>query len=161
MNLSWDIFAIIFFGAMAGVAAVLGRSKALGILMGSFVGYVVATELGSIALGIVKQYSHSDNFSLFLIKVVLFFATIIILNAKTELSGKGDDSSVVISVIFGILAAAFMSTAILSFMEPGEKATLLQSSALITKIDQLKLIWIVAPVAFLFVADFIKGKVSK
>jgi hypothetical protein len=152
---------IIFFTAIAGVSAVLGRGKALGILLGSFMGYVVATELGSLVLDFAKGYSHTENFSLFLVKVILFFATIVILNAKTELSSKGGNSSLAISMIFGLLAAAFMITAILSFMEPSEKANILADSFLIILINSFKLVWIVASILFLFVADFIKSKVSR
>ncbi len=161
MSLSWDLFTVVFFAAMGVVGALLGRGKALGILMGSFMGYVVATELGSLAFEEAKRFSHTENFSLFLVKIALFFATVIILNAKTELSGKSNDSSLVISIIFGLLAAGFMATAVLSFLDPTQKADLLAKSTLIAKVDQLKLVWIVAPIIFLFVADFVKGKVSK
>ena len=147
---------------MAGVGAVLGRGKALNILLGSFMGYVVSTELGILVFDYAKRFSHTENFSLFLVKVALFFAIIIVLNAKTELGGKGgDDSSMAINLIYGFLAAGFMATAILSFLEPGEKASLLASSDILALIDKLKLIWIVAPIGFLFVADFLKSKVSK
>ena len=147
---------------MAGVGAVLGRGKALNILLGSFMGYVVSTELGILVFDYAKRFSHTENFSLFLVKVALFFAIIIVLNAKTELGGKGgDDSSMAINLIYGFLAAGFMATAILSFLEPGEKASLLASSDILALIDKLKLIWIVAPIGFLFVADFLKGKVSR
>ena len=147
---------------MAGVGAVLGRGKALNILLGSFMGYVVSTELGILVFDYAKRFSHTENFSLFLVKVALFFAIIIVLNAKTELGGKGgDDSSMIINLIYGFLAAGFMATAILSFLEPGEKASLLASSDILALIDKLKLIWIVAPIGFLFVADFLKGKVSR
>jgi len=162
MTLSWDLFIIVGFAIMAGVGALLGRGKALNILLGSFMGYVVATELGALVLDQAKRFSHTESFSLFLVKVALFFAIIVILNAKTELGGKGgDDSSMAINLIYGFLAAGFMTTAILSFLEPAEKANLLASSGLLTKIDQLKLIWIVAPIGFLFVADFLKGKLVK
>ncbi len=161
MTLSWDLFTIVIFAVMAGVGAILGRGKALNILLGSFMGYVVATELGALAFNEAQRFAHTQNFSMFLVKIVLFFATIIILNAKTELGGKGrDDSSMVINLIYGFLAAGFMATAILSFLDPTEKASLLAGSGLLTKIDQLKLIWIVAPIGFLFVADFVKGKIS-
>ena len=161
MALSWDLFVIVCFAVMAGVGAVLGRGKALNILLGSFMGYVVATELGALVFDQAKHFAHTENFSLFLVKIVLFFAAIIILNAKTELGGKGgDDSSMIINLIYGLLAAGFMATAILSFLDPAEKASLLASSNLLTKIDQLKLVWIVAPIGFLFIADLVKGKIS-
>ena len=162
MTLSWDLVIIVAFCLMAGVGAVLGRGKALNILLGSFMGYVVSTELGILVFDYAKRFSHTENFSLFLVKVALFFAIIIVLNAKTELGGKGgDDSSMAINLIYGFLAAGFMATAILSFLEPGEKASLLASSDILALIDKLKLIWIVAPIGFLFVADFLKGKVSR
>ena len=162
MTLSWDLVIIVAFCLMAGVGAVLGRGKALNILLGSFMGYVVSTELGILVFDYAKRFSHTENFSLFLVKVALFFAIIIVLNAKTELGGKGgDDSSMAINLIYGFLAAGFMATAILSFLEPGEKASLLASSDILALIDKLKLIWIVAPIGFLFVADFLKSKVSK
>lgn len=161
MTLSWDLLIIVFFAAMAGVGAILGRGKALNILLGSFMGYVVATEIGDLVYGYAKGFSHTENFSLFLVKLALFFAIIIVLNAKTELSGKSDDSSLVISSIYGFLAAGFMTTAILSFMETSEKANILANSNLIAQIDNFKLVWIVGPIIFLFVADFVKGKVSK
>ncbi len=162
MTLSWDLFVIVGFAIMAGFGALLGRGKSLNILLGSFMGYVVATELGALVFGYAKSFSHTENFSLFLVKVALFFAIIIVLNAKTELGGKGgDDSSMIVNFIYGFLAAGFIATAVLSFLEPSEKANLLASSNILAKIDQIKLIWIVAPIGFLFVADFLKGKISK
>lgn len=162
MTLSWDLVIVAAFLIMAGVGAILGRGKALNILLGSFMGYVVSTELGLLVFDYAKTFSHTQNFSLFLVKVALFFAIIIILNAKTELGGKGgDDSSMIINIVYGFLAAGFIATAVLSFLEPSEKASLLANSSLLTKIDQLKLVWIVAPIGFLFIADFLKGKVSR
>jgi|GEM_PF-1485920 len=162
MTLSWDLAVVAAFVCLAGVGAILGRGKALNILLGSFMGYVVATELGALVFDQAKSFSHTENFSLFLVKVALFFAIIIILNAKTELGGKGgDDSSMAINLIYGFLAAGFMATAILSFLEPSEKANLLANSNILVKVDQLKLVWIVAPIGFLFVADFLKGKLVK
>jgi len=162
MTLSWDLFTVVAFAVMAGMGAVLGRGKALNILLGSFMGYVVSTELGTLVFGYAKGFSHTENFSLFIVKIALFFAIIIVLNAKTELGGKGgDDSSLMVNLIYGFLAAGFMATAILSFLEPSEKANLLANSNILAQIDNFKLIWIVAPIGFLFVADFLKSKVSK
>lgn len=161
MTLSWDIFTIAFFIALGSAGAILGKGKSLGLLMGSFMGYVVATELGTIVFDFAKGYAHSESFSLFMVKAALFFLTIIILNAKTELSGKSDETSPIISIVFGLLAAGFIGTALLSFMDPSEKASFLQNSQLIVKVDQLKLVWIVAPIGVLFFADFVKGRLSR
>lgn len=160
MTLSWDLFIIAFFGLLAGMGTILGRGKVLSILVGSYIGYVVATEVGALAFETANRFAHTDNVSLLLVKAALFFGTIFVLNAKTELGGKGgDDSSMIINVIYGILTAGFITTAILSFLDITEKANLLTNSNLLTRIDSLTLFWIVAPVVFMIFADFLKSKI--
>jgi len=159
MTLSWDLFIIAFFVFLTGMGAMLGRGRVLSILVGSYIGYVVATEVGALAFETANRFAHTGNISLLLVKAALLFGTIVVLNAKTELGGKGgDDSSIVVNVIYGILTAGFITTAVLSFLETSEKASLLANSNLLTRIDSMTLFWVVAPVVFLIFADFLKSK---
>lgn len=162
MTPSWDLFIIIFFVIIAALGIMLGRSKVLNVLVGSFVGYVVATELGLLAHNLISTYSKTATVSLFIVKTVLFLATILVLNSKTELVGKGgDDGSSVVTSIYGVLAGGFIATALLSFLEATEKTKILNNSGLLAQIDNLKIFWIVGPVVFMIFADMLRNKLAK
>jgi len=162
MTPSWDLFVIIFFVVIAALGVMLGRSKVLNVLVGSFVGYVVATELGTLAHNLITTYSKTANISLFIVKAVLFFATILVLNSKTELVGKGgDDGLSIVTSIYGVLAGGFIATALLSFLEAAEKTKILNNSSLLVQIDNLKIFWIIGPVVFMIFADMLRSRLTK
>jgi len=77
MTPSWDLFIILFFVIMTVYGLLLGRGRVFNILINTYVGYVIATELGSLVLDYAvkaSSISHSVSISIFGVKVLLFAA---------------------------------------------------------------------------------------
>ncbi|MFA5584480.1 MAG: hypothetical protein WDA09_09715 [Bacteriovoracaceae bacterium] len=162
MSPSWDLLIIIGFVFVTAVGVMLGRSKVLSVLFGSYAGYVIASETGQLVFDIIEKTAHSVDISLFLVKIALFLLTIVILVAKTELSGRSEDTgSTLVTIVYGILASGFITTVTLSFLDEAERNKMLEASSLIAKVNDLKVLWIVAPIIFLIFAGFFRGRFSK
>lgn len=162
MSPSWDLIIIIGFVFVAVMGVMLGRSKVLNVLIGSYAGFAIANEVGQVVFEGIGRFAHSTDVSLFMVKVALFFLTIVVLVAKTELAGKGEDTgSSIITIVYGILASGFIATAVLSFLEEADRNGLLEASSLVSRVNDLRLVWVVAPIVFLIFAGFFRGRFSK
>jgi len=158
MTPSWDLFIILFFVIMTVYGLLLGRGRVFNILINTYVGYVVATELGSLVLEYVvkvSSVSHSVSVSMFGVKVLLFAATIFILTMRSELSGANDDSSVsgVYTAGYGFLAAGLMLTSVFSFMPPIDRLNFFHNSNLAAQIYGYRALWLIGPIAIILLTS--------
>jgi len=136
----------------------LGRSRVFTILLNSYVGYVIAFELGDYAfdyLSRAAQISHSVNITLFGAKIFVFALVVFVLTLNAELIGLRDDAAVskVWTVLYGLLAAGLILSSVFAFMGSVEQANLFSSSTLATRITDLRLVWLTAPIAAVIVAN--------
>lgn len=158
MTLSWDLFIILSFVVMGVYGFLLGRGRVFNILINSYVGYVVAFELGDFAysyLSRAAQLSHSVNITLFGAKVFVFALVVFVLTLNAELMGVRDDAYVskVWTVLYGLLAAGLVLSSIFAFMGGAEQILLFSSSTLATKVTNLRLFWLTAPILAVIVAN--------
>jgi hypothetical protein len=136
----------------------LGRGRVFTILLNSYVGFVIAIELGDFAytyLAQASQLSHSVNITLFGSKIFVFALVIFILTLNAELLGIRDDAptSKVWTVLYGLLAAGLILSSVFAFMGSAEASTLYSSSTLATRVTDLRLFWLTAPIAAVVVAN--------
>lgn len=158
MTLSWDLFIILFFVIMAVYGFLLGRGRVFNILINSYVGYVVAYELGGFAfdyLSKVTQLSHSVTVTLFGAKVFVFALVVFVLTLNGELLGVRDDAPVskFWTVLYGVLAAGLILSSIFGFMGNAEQVNLFSNSQLATRVSDLRLAWLTAPIVAVIVAN--------
>ena len=158
MTLSWDLFIALFFVIMAVYGFLLGRSRVFNILINSYVGYVIAFELGDFAFDYLTraaQISHSVNVTLFGAKVFVFALVVFVLTLNSELLGIRDDSSAnkVWTVLYGILAAGLILSSVFGFMGNAEQVNLFSGSQLATQVYNYRLVWLVAPILTVIVAN--------
>ena len=158
MTLSWDLFIILSFVVMGVYGFLLGRGRVFTILINSYVGYVIAYELGDFAytyLAKASQLSHSVNITLFGAKVFVFALVIFVLTLNAELLGIRDDAptSKVWTILYGLLAAGLILSSVFAFMGSTEQLALFSSSTLATRITDLRLVWLVAPIGAVIVAN--------
>jgi hypothetical protein len=158
MTPSWDLFIILFFVIMGVYGFLLGRGRVFNILINTYVGLVIATQLGSYAfdyLSKITEISHSFNVTLFGAKVFAFVAVLFVLTLNKELSGTNDDSfsSPIYTATYGVLAAGLILTSVFSFMGDAERASLFASSNLASTVYQYQILWLVAPIVVVIVSN--------
>jgi hypothetical protein len=158
MTLSWDLFIVLSFVVMAIYGYLLGRGRVFTILLNSYVGYVIAYGLGDFAydyLSRAAQLSHSVNITLFGAKVFVFAFVVFILTLNAELVGMRNDASVskVWTVTYGLLAAGLILSNVFGFMGMAEQSNLFSSSQLATRVNDLRLLWLTAPILVVIVAQ--------
>jgi hypothetical protein len=158
MTLSWDLFIILSFVVMGVYGFLLGRGRVFNILISSYVGFVIAYEVGDFAfdyLSRASQISHSVNISLFGAKVFVFALVIFILTLNAELLGIRDATSVskVWAVLYGLLAAGLILSSVFTLMGGVEQASLFLNSNLANRVYDLRLFWLTAPIMGVVVAN--------
>ena len=158
MTLSWDLFIALFFVVMAVYGFLLGRGRVFNILLNSYVGYVIAFELGGFAfnyLSRVSQLSHSVTVTLFGAKVFVFALVVFVLTLNSELIGIRDDGapSKFWTVLYGILAAGLILSSVFAFMGNVEQMSLFANSRLATQVYNLRLVWLVTPILAVIAAN--------
>jgi len=164
MTLTWDLFIILAFVVMAVYGFLLGRNRVFNILINSYVGFVVAAELGDYAfdyLSRASQISHSVNITLFGAKVFVFALVIFVLTLNSELMGNREASdSKVWTILYGILAAGLILSSVFGFMGNAEQFSLYSSSTLAIRVTDLRLLWLTAPIVAVIVAN-VMGRFGK
>jgi len=160
MTPSWDLFIILFFVIMTVYGLLLGRGRVFNILINTYVGYVIGTELGNFAYEYLikaSSVSHSISISLFGAKLLVFAATIFILTMRTELTGANDDSqgSSIYTAGYGFLAAGLMLSSIMSFMSEADRLNLFNSSHLAAQVYDYRYFWLIGPIAIIVIASVI------
>lgn len=151
MSPTWDTFIILFFVVMTVYGMLLGRGRVFNILINTYVGYVVAGELGALSYSYlvkVNELAHSIQISVFGAKILTFALVIFILTLNAELSGAQDDtlSSPPYTAAYGFLCAGLILTAVMSFMAETDRFNLFSVSNLATKVYDYRVIWLVAPI---------------
>jgi len=165
MTLTWDLFIILFFVIMAVYGFLLGKSRVFNILIHSFVGYVVAYELGSFAFDYLSRaasLSHSVTVTLFGAKVFVFALVVFVLTLNSELAGARDNgaSSKFWTVLYGLLAAGLILSSIFAFMGNAEQVNLFANSNLASRVADLRLAWLTAPILAV-IAENVMGRFGR
>ena len=143
----------------------LGRGRVFNILINSYVGYVVAYELGGFAfqyLSRITELSHSVNVTMFGAKVFVFAFVLFILTLNSELAGMRDDglTSGAFTIAYGVLAAGLILSSIFLFMGDAERANLFASSTLASRVYDFRIVWLIGPIATVLLGNII-GKFGK
>jgi hypothetical protein len=160
MTLTWDLFVALSFVIMAIYGFLLGRSRVFSILIHTYVGYVVAFELGDIAyqyLSKVTQLSHSISVTMFGAKVFVFAFIVFILTLNSELMGVRDDTSAskIWTVLYGVLAAGLILSSVFAFMGNAEMTNLFATSTLAAKVYEFRIVWLIGPIVTVLSANIV------
>jgi hypothetical protein len=166
MSPSWDTFIILFFVIMTVYGLLLGRGRVFSILINTFVGYVIAGELGDFAynyLSRANSLSHSYQVSLFGAKVLLFATVIFVLTLNKELTGSNDDAvtSSFFTSAYGFLSAGLILSAVFSFMGESDRMNLFSASGLAAKVYYWHVGWLIAPVLLVAGTMFLRKVVNR
>ncbi|MDD5693168.1 MAG: hypothetical protein WC437_02135 [Patescibacteria group bacterium] len=158
MTPSWDLFIILFFVIMTVYGLLLGRGRVFNILINTYVGYVVATELGNFVYDYAlkaSSISHSISISLFGVKLLVFALTIFILTMRSELAGANDDASTssLYTAGYGFLAAGLMLSSVISFLPEADRINLFNNSQIAAQVFDYRYFWLIGPIAIIAIGS--------
>lgn len=165
MSPTWDTFIILFFVVMTVYGLLLGRGRVFNILINTFVGFVIASELGAFAynyLSRANELAHSFQVSLFGAKVLIFAGVIFLLTLKSELSGSQEDgiTNSIYTAGYGFMSAGLMLSTVFGFMTESDRINLFSASNLASQVFTYRLVWLVGPILIVLANMFLK-KLSK
>lgn len=185
LQLSWDLFILVFFAVIAAYSFIVGRSRTMKIILATYMAILAADGLGNL----VQQYilaqprimnalppEKSMN-ALLLFKILLFVTVIVLIAVKGEFSVSMYEHGskfmkFLLTALFGLLSAGLIISTVLiyvsgiSFVQGGVDVA---NEALVTIYDRSHLvkvminnydIWFSLP-ALAFIGTSLLGGVSQ
>lgn len=132
VNLSWDLFIIVFFGLIVAYSLIIGRNNNIKVILATYVAALFADAIGNL---FGKTLALSDNFmklmKLFyidspedatvLVKIVMLIVVIVLLSIRGSYSVDVNKSGppgvkVGINMLFGFLNACLIVSITLIFV---------------------------------------------
>lgn len=138
INLSWDLFVIVFFTVIIAYSFIIGRNQTLKIIIGSYIAILASDGIGSLIeryligeKALVNTGLTNTESSLIILKIVIFVFTIVLITTRGRFNinmGNYDSGmmSLGLTLIYGILSAGLITSTILiyasgsSLVEGGE-----------------------------------------
>ena len=128
INLSWDLFVIVFFAVIIAYSFIIGRNQTLKIIIASYIAILTADgignlikhyfiERGSIAEGVSIP---ADDSNLVVLKIFIFVLTIVLVSTRGRFTmnmSRPNSSvmNVILSLTYGILSAGLITSTILIY----------------------------------------------
>ncbi len=132
LNLSWDLFILVFFGVVTAYSFIIGRDQTLKVIIGTYVAILCADGLGNL---FAKYFVSSQPFLRFLkffsigseSQAIIFFKIIVLIIIVVLIAVRGlfqvnaqDNKPVslklVVLLILSLLSAGLMMSAVLVFI---------------------------------------------
>lgn len=139
LNLSWDLFILVFFGVVTAYSFIIGRNHTLKVISATYIGIICADALGNL---FAKYLASSESFlkvlRLFSIgsseqataffKVFVLITIIVLIAVRGNYDFKTEDTRPVtmrmsVNFILGILSAGLMIGAMLIFVSGSSMIT--------------------------------------
>ena len=93
---TWDLVLLVFLAASLVYGFLMGREKVIITLLGAYVGLVIANQWGAAAFSMISQENTvinngwmDGNLSIFVVKIVLFAAVMLLIAVKGNLMLNG------------------------------------------------------------------------
>ncbi len=128
INLSWDLFVIVFFTVIIAYSFIIGRNQTLKIIIASYIAILTSDGIGNLIerylIGddpIVNVVDLSNSVSaLVVLKIFIFVFTIVIIATRGRFTinmGKPGSSmmTVILNLTYGILSAGLITSTILIY----------------------------------------------
>ncbi len=132
LNLSWDLFILVFFGVVTAYSFIIGRNQTLKVITATYVAILCADGIGNL---FAKHLATSDAFLKFMklfsignaLQATAFFKVFILILVVVLIAVRGlfnyevgDDRPItlriVVLLILGVLSAGLMMSAMLIFV---------------------------------------------
>lgn len=132
LNLSWDLFIIVFFGLVVAYSLIIGRNNNFKVILATYVGALFADAVGNLFsktlansgsfMQMMKLFSiDSTEDATVLIKVIMLLAIIVVLSVKGSYevdvnTGGPAGMRLGLSFLFGFLNACLIVSIALIFV---------------------------------------------
>lgn len=128
INLSWDLFVIVFFAVIIAYSFIIGRNQTLKIIISSYIAILTADGVGNL----IKHYfigenaaattinMASDESGLVVIKIFIFILTIVLVATRGRFTMNmarpaSSMMNVILTLTYGILSAGLITSTILIY----------------------------------------------
>jgi len=127
INLSCDLFVIVFFAVIIAYSFIIGRNQTLKIIIASYIAILTADGVGNL----IKHYFIkndptttvdlvSQEGSLVVIKIFIFVLTIVLVATRGRFTmnmsrSKSSVMNVILNLTYGILSAGLITSTILIY----------------------------------------------
>ena len=161
---SWNLAIIVIFVMGIAFGYILQRDKIVTMLLSVYVGLIMTQALSGTLQGFfegsktLNQFWVNLNASPFAIRSAIFIGTIVLLSAKSGISGgktKGILSPIEI-IIYSVLTTGLILSSLFNFMPVESRAAFVESSKFASIVINNYILWIVVPVLSLIVAGFFR-----
>ncbi|MBN2585626.1 hypothetical protein JXA59_03205 [Patescibacteria group bacterium] len=164
---TWDLVLLVFLGASLVYGFLMGREKVIITLLGAYVGLVIANQWGASAFAMLSQENDvinsgwmSGNLSIFIVKVILFAAVLLLIATKGGLMlqgsiGGGGLMGFVVQAGYSVLNAALIAASILNFLPDETKQQVIDGSFIAAPLVNFYSWLLILPLLFMIVASFI------
>ncbi len=141
INLSWDLFVIVFFAVIIAYSFIIGRDQSLKIIIASYIAILAADGVGNLIeyylIGpnavVGKIQVTNTEATMILIKIFIFVATIVLITTRGRFTINMDHptssvTGVILNLAYGILSAGLITSTILIYTSG---ASLVQDGSLV------------------------------
>lgn len=141
INLSWDLFVIVFFAVIIAYSFIIGRNQTLKIIIASYIAILTADGVGNLIRHyfIEKEAAvdgvsiPADDGNLVVLKIFIFVLTIVLVSTRGRFTmnmSRPNSSvmNVILSLTYGILSAGLITSTILIYTSG---ASLVQETSMI------------------------------
>jgi hypothetical protein len=132
LNLSWDLFILVFFGVVTAYSFIIGRNQTLKVITATYIAILCADGLGNLFakylassetfLKMLKLFSigNSDQATAFF-KVLILIVLVVIIAVRGLFTFDANDNRratfrLLIVFVLGLLSAGLMMSAMLIFV---------------------------------------------
>ena len=128
INLSWDLFVIVFFAVIIAYSFIIGRNQTLKIIIASYIAILTADGIGNLIKhyfiergSVVEGVSiPADDSNLVVLKIFIFVLTIVLVSTRGRFTmnmSRPNSSvmNVILSLTYGILSAGLITSTILIY----------------------------------------------
>lgn len=128
INLSWDLFVIVFFAVIIAYSFIIGRNQTLKIIIASYIAILTADGIGNL----IRHYFvekgatvdgvvlPADDGSLVVLKIFIFVLTIVLVATRGRFTMNmarptSSTMNVILNLTYGILSAGLITSTILIY----------------------------------------------
>jgi len=129
INLTWDLFVIVFFAVVIAYSFIIGRNKTLKVIVSTYIAILAADGVGNLInhffIGedpLIRAFEVSDQaISLILLKIIIFVLVLVLIVMKGSFEihieqTKSTAMNMILNLTYGILSAGLIVSTILIYV---------------------------------------------
>ncbi len=151
MPYSWDILIPAGLALLGVYAAIILRGRAAGLVIGSYLSYLVAEHWGRSFYGLLTGgrslfgFSLSLNVSPFLVSSILF-GVLFIIFATVVQTGNKMKLNTLESILYGVFSGCIVAVSLMSFMLDEDRARFVAQSLSALMLNQYRELFFLLPI---------------